>query len=212
MNEKKRVDMSKEINEQLATFKNYPSSRTNLINNLIKQAEQKKQENTLSKKTDPKIISFPSAMRRQLASIDIVFSLIENIKKKRKITKKEKNCIARISNRIENIKTIHYGGEKLILSARGLRQYKKIITSLKKLVDSYNLEAFSNDFFNAVLLIVENARISSKKSKNMQLEKEWTYLNQSLMTLYQYSDPDLSNYEDMKKGQEMGNKMASIIE
>ena len=67
------------------------------------------------------------------------------------------------------------------------------------------------DFINAVLVLVEDARVSCKKSKHLTLQREWTHLNGSLATIYSHVDPDLDAWDLMKLGDNLANRFKKIM-
>lgn len=148
-----------------------------------------------------KPIVFSGAVKKQIISTDLVFGLYKTMADDEKLPKNSRKCIKRIENRINNIKTILYGRETLVLSKK---DHKKYTTTIKRIQDFLKSIDFGLDFFNAILMIVEDTRLSAKKSNNKKLIQEWRLLSQSLNTLYCHIDPKLEDFDNMKLGENLG--------
>jgi len=160
--------------------------------------------------------TFSRAIRKQLLTIDMVYALFIDLRQHNKLNFEQRACVDRIDKRIKNIQQIHYGktscGEnKLNFTKNNLKQYKKLITALRKIIDDLQMDRLGLEFYNAVLLLVDSACISSKKSSNKQLYKEWNFLNRSMMTLYKHQDPEIKEHKYMISGGIIGNRMLEVI-
>lgn len=164
---------------------------------------------------------FSRAIRKQLLTIDMVYALFIDLKQHNTLNSGQRACVNRIDKRVKNIQQIHYGktcqGEnKLSFSKNNFKQYKRLITALRKIIDDLQIDRlgvkfYNAIFYNAVLLLVDSACISSKKSSNKQLYKEWNFLNQSMMTLYKYQDPEIKEHKYMVSGGIIGTRMLEVI-
>ena len=100
-----------------------------------------------------------------------------------------------------------FSGPSLVLAPTDFRKYRRVIKTIGKLIDSIGGETVDLDFFNAVLLLVEDAREGCQRSKNTRLQREWNFLNQSLATLYGHVDPDLDQHNFMVLGKNLAARM-----
>lgn len=157
-------------------------------------------------------VCFSKSNRNLILTVDLVVALADTLRADRAMPVKTRRCVDRIKARILNIQNIVYGGSTLVLDPAEYRQYSRIVLSIKKLINNIsNNNVVELDFFNAVLVLVEDARISSRRSKNKRLPREWDYLNQSLSTLYSHIDPDLSQYKWMALGENLATRFKRIM-
>ncbi len=157
------------------------------------------------------VVSFSKSNRNLILTVDLVIALASCIESEKSMPLKTKRCIDRINKRVSNIQNIIYGGNTLVLVPTNYRKYARIIKSIKKLIDNIAGEIVELDFFNAVLVLVEDARIGCKKSKNTRLQLEWGYLNQSLATLYGHVDQGLNAHEWMVLGENLAQRFKRIM-
>lgn len=176
----------------------------NTLNDFVKNIYTKK----IKTSTKPPII-FSQNIKNQIIGTDLVFGLYCTLKDSPNLSKNSKRCIKRIENRIKNIKRIICNGKTLVLTSKDHKKYSQIIKNIQSLIQSVDLDL---DYFNAVLMIVEDIRVSAKKSKNKTLYKEWLLLSQSLNTLYSHLDPELSKIEFMKLGENLGKRIYKIYQ
>lgn len=157
-------------------------------------------------------IIFSKSVRRQLLGIDLVYTLIENLKKNNKLNCRQKACVDRITKRIESIRAIHCDNK--IFSNKNFKRYSKLIEKIKKNIKSLDEKQLSFEFYNAVLLNVEDTRDQVQQSRHKKLKIDWNFLNQSLYTLYTYANiPDpITEYQYCKSGQKIGESLQAIIE
>lgn len=155
--------------------------------------------------------NFSKSNRNLILTVDLVLAMTSSLETDTTLPAKTKRCIERINARIKNIQDIIFGGPTLVLSPTNYRQYKRIIMSVKKLIDNIYCEVVELDFFNAVLCKVEDARVGCKNSKNTTLQREWEYLNQSLATLYGHVDPELESHQWMVLGENLAERFSGIL-
>jgi len=158
------------------------------------------------------LTNFSRSNRTLILTVDMVGALADTLQADNgPMPQKTARCVTRIQNRIQNIQAIVYGGPQLVLAPGVYRKYKRIIISIKKLIDGLADDVVELDFFNAVLVLVEDARVNCRRSKNKRLLREWTYLNQSLATLYGHLDPDLSEIKWMALGENLAGRFKKMM-
>ncbi len=157
------------------------------------------------------VASFSKSKRNLILTADLVTALTGCLKSETAMPMKTRQCIERINKRISNIREIVYGGPNMVLSPGDFRKYERIICSIKKIIDNMADDVVELDFINAILALVEDARISSRKSKNKTLQREMGYLNQSLATLYGHVDPELSEHTWMVLGENLAGRFRKIM-
>jgi|SaaInlV_100m_DNA_6_1039743.scaffolds.fasta_scaffold09055_4 hypothetical protein len=157
------------------------------------------------------VTTFSKSNRNLILTIDLVIALASCMTTDKTMPIKTRRCLDRIRTRIKNIQDIIYGGKTLVLSPANYRQYGRIISSVKKLINNIAGNTIGLDFINAVLALVEDARIGCQRSKNLTLQREWGHLNQSLATLYGHVDPDLDQYNLMQLGDNLAGRFKKIM-
>lgn len=159
------------------------------------------------------VTRFTRAARRNILTIDLVKALADTMRTEddRALPRNTRRCIDRVNARIKNIQEIIYSGPTLALAPGHYKKYARIVMSIKKLIDNIGSDVVELDFFNAVLVLVEDARLACRRSKNIRLQREWNFLNQSLATLYGHVDPDLSQIKWMALGDNLAGRFRRII-
>ena len=152
-------------------------------------------------------IVFSQVVKNQIIGLDLTFGLYNTLADDKKLPKKSKDCISRVRKRVKNIKNIIYQRDVLVLKSSDHKKYKSIIKNIQEMLVKVDLGL---DYFNTVLMVVEDIRISTKNSNNKELYREWVMLSQSLNTLYTHSDPDLSKEKYMKLGKSLGMKIYEL--
>lgn len=171
-----------------------------------------------------KTVKMTRAVRRQVYTLDLVFATSLTMgADDGKLPKKTKDVLSRIIARTDNLKRILHGGPKFQLSPRDRKKYLRNIEVMKRMISAYiDNDRLENDFFNAVLMLVEDCREASKRSQNKQLQHEWKMLNQSLFTLYGHmveSEPEphpnrddsWSGYKYQVLGVSLGKKFEKVM-
>jgi hypothetical protein len=153
--------------------------------------------------TKPPIV-FSTSVKNQIIGTDLVFGLFYPMKGDMSYSKNSRKCIKRIENRLNNIKKTLYEGDLLVLNPRDHKKYNTIIDKVQNIIIGMDLDL---DYFNAVLMVVEDIRESAKNSNNKALYNDWTLLSQSLNTLYKHLDPNLTKDKFMKLGKNLANRI-----
>ena len=156
-------------------------------------------------------MNFSRSVRRQLLTTDLVYGLVGNLLENWNINQRERLCANRINRRVENIKHILYGGEKLILSKKNLRLYAREVSTLLDFVEDELNSGGNMSFFNSVLLVVSDVRMNVLRSNNKKLHREWSLIDQMLNTLYKYRDTELILLNDMSLGKIAGLRIMQLI-
>jgi len=166
-----------------------------------KTVQIKKEKIRISTKTP---IVFSQAIKDQIIGTDLIFGLYHTMADDLSLGRNSKKCIKRIENRINNIKKIIYKGDLLVLKPKDHKKYNNIMKNIQNIILGMDLDL---DYFNAVLMVAEDIRVSAKKSKNKTLYNEWVLLSQSLNTLYRHLDPELTEDKYMKLGENLCNRI-----
>ena len=157
---------------------------------------------------------FSRAVRRQLLTLDLVYALVSNLLESGSLKANARQCAKRIEVRVQNIKQLLYGGTRLVLTPKDLRQYSRGVNALLELVESMDVGGSQQrglEFFNAVLFTVSDVRVQVLKSKNSKLRHEWLLIDKMLNTLYGYADLRLDNYAAMVAGELFGFKVLRLL-
>ena len=129
----------------------------------------------------PSLLKLTRSIRRQIYTADLVFALVTNISGS--VPKNVRDILERIQKRIDNINGILYGNHRFVLSPRDHKKYNQVINKIKKLIiDIDDGDMLSPDFFNAIMLLVEDTYESVKSSKKKTLQHEWRMLRNSMGT------------------------------
>lgn len=167
--------------------------------------------------TNPKL-KMTRAIRRQIYTADIVFSM--SCMKDLMPTKRMRDVLGRIEKRTNNINRILYGGGKFVLEWRDYKKFNDVINKIKTIIMDLggDDELLSPDFFNALMFLVENTYESVKLSKHRGLNHEWKMLRKSMGTFCEYVleepkdfDPDWPGYKDELLGVALGKKFNHIM-
>ena len=154
--------------------------------------------------------------RRQLVVMDVVESLLNNIpdvfrREGLKMPAKTKACLQRIARRKDEILTAILGAKIMELDRKRYKQYQRTLDRITEIIKKEcggHIDPLV--WINAVLVMVEDTRAQIPARNG--LRKAWDYLNQSLATLYQHFDADLTATIEQIKGQDLGEKMFQVIE
>lgn len=165
----------------------------------------------------PQILKFTRAVRRQIYTADLVFAMSTCLDGN--IPKKTVAVLKRIQVRVDNINKILYGGGRFVLTPRDWKKYNRVIEQLKKMIMNISADnKLEADFFNAVLMLIEDTRESVKKSANKELQREWTMLNRSMATFCKHLikepkhfDPNWVGYKYEALGVALGHKFESAM-
>lgn len=164
----------------------------------------------------PAILKMTRSVRRQIYTSDLVFAMSTCLQG---APKKINDILDRIQDRLDNINNILYGGGKFVLSPRDYKKYNKVIVKMKKLVvDMSDGEILTPDFFNAVMMLVEDTFESVKHSKSHRLKHEWTMLRNSMATFCNHVlnepdefDPAWPGYKYEAMGVTLGRRFEKVI-
>jgi hypothetical protein len=167
--------------------------------------------------TPQKTIKLTRSIRRQIYTADLVFALVTNISGS--VPKNVKSVLIRIQKRIDNINGILYGNQRFVLSPRDHKKYNQVINKIKKLIiDVDDGDMLSPDFFNAIMLLVEDTYESVKASKKKTLQHEWRMLRNSMGTFCNHVinepdefDPDWPGYKYEALGVALGKKFEAVM-
>lgn len=164
------------------------------------------------------------AVRRQIYTADLVFCTAVTFElSNEKPPKKTIDVLNRIKTRLENINHILYGGTRdqflKRVSDKDRKRYLETIGRIRELMNEVlKDDHVEPDFFNAVLMVVENTRESVKMSKNKNLQKQWTMLNRSLATFCNHIidepaeyDPEWIGYKYEPLGVAMGERFHNVM-
>lgn len=163
------------------------------------------------------VLKMTRSVRRQLYTADIIFAMSCCLKGE--LPKKTKAVLDRVQTRVDNINKILYGGGRFVLSPRDYKKYNRVIDQLKKIVmDIGEDNQLSPDFFNAVMLLVEDTWESVTLSKKNVLKHEWRMLRNSMATFCRHIlnepdeyDPDWPGYRYEGLGVALGNKFNKVM-
>ena len=129
----------------------------------------------------PGVLKLTRSVRRQLYTADIVFAMSMCLEGR--LPKKTRDVLGRVRARVDNINRIIYGGGRFVLSSRDYKKYNRIISEIKTIImemsDDNHLDP---DFFNAVMLLVEDVYESVQASTSKGLKHEWAMLRRSMGT------------------------------
>jgi len=164
-----------------------------------------------------KTIKLTRSIRRQIYTADLVFALVNNISGS--VPKNVKSVLSRIQKRIDNINWILYGNQRFALSPRDHKKYNQVINKIKKLIlDVDDGDMLSPDFFNAIMMLVEDTYESVKSSKKKPLQHEWRMLRNSMGTFCRHIlnepeefDPAWPGYKYEALGVALGKKFDKVI-
>ena len=127
--------------------------------------------------------------------------------------------LARIQARVDNINKILYGGGRFVLAQKDWEKYNRIIKDMKTMIMNISEgNKLGPDFFNAVMLMVEEAYESVTQSKNQRLQHEWAMLRKSMGTFCSHIinepdefDPNWIGYKYESIGVALGEKFEKVI-
>lgn len=153
---------------------------------------------------------FSKSSRFHLIVADLAYMLAENLSINNKLNSKERACVIRIKKRVKNIQTLFLGHNPDGDPAQ-LRQYSRLISELYNFIQSLEMSNLSFEYFNAILVLIEDARDNVKDSKKEgkreinkdKLYREWSYMAGTMMTLYKYADPEIETYAKFEKNGEL---------
>jgi len=165
----------------------------------------------------PSPLKLTRSIRRQIYTADLVFAMATSLDCD--MPKKTFDVMARIQARVDNINKILYGGGRFILTQKDWEKYNRIIKEMKTMILNISDDnKLGPDFFNAVMLMVEDAYESVTQSKNQRLQHEWAMLRKSMATFCKHVldepdkfDPDWPGYKYERMGDAMGQKFEKVM-
>ena len=127
----------------------------------------------------PGVLKLTRSVRRQLYTADIVFAMSMCLEGR--LPKKTRDVLGRVRARVDNINRIIYGGGRFVLSSRDYKKYNRIISEIKTIImEMSDDNHLGPDFFNAVMLMVEDVYESVQASTSKGLKHEWAMLRRSM--------------------------------
>jgi len=165
----------------------------------------------------PAPLKLTRSIRRQIYTADLVFAMVTSLDCD--MPKKTFDVMARIQARVDNINKILYGGGKFVLAQKDWEKYNRIINEMKTMILNISDDnKLGPDFFNAIMLMVEEAYESVTQSKNQRLQHEWAMLRKSMGTFCSHIinepdgfDPDWIGYKYESIGVALGEKFEKVI-
>jgi len=187
------------------------------VRNIIPFRCHEKEIRVIGDQDETATLKLTRSIRRQIYTADLVFAMSTCLDGD--LPKKTIEVLARIQARIDNINKILYGGGRFVLAQRDWEKYNRIIKQMKTMIINISDDnKLGPDFFNAVMMMVEDAYESVTQSKNKRLQHEWAMLRQSMGTFCKHVidepeefDPDWIGYKYESIGAALGEKFKKVM-
>ncbi len=165
----------------------------------------------VSIKKAPKQINFTKAVRAQLVTADVMYSLVVNYEPSDLSTQQPVIAAAGALRAIKDIQKIHWNGEDPHWHPTAFKVYGQMVGKVHAIIEASAGDTMSYDFFNCCLMLADDMSVEAKKSKDIWLHDAWDRLVRFVRAMYLAEDPELNRWDAMLQGDELGQTLQAAI-
>lgn len=173
-------------------------------------------------------IKFTRSFRRQIYTQDVLMAWVLAVdgSKDDQITKEIREYVQSIRSILEGIDSLLFGSTRIdlvnLIDKKDVARYTRVVMQLNDVLnEAWAGNKIDLDFYNAILMVVEDTAKELQKSKNKDLSTIWELLADTVLDLYflmandvvepKEFDSDWIGWKYMELGTKLGHKLERIV-